>query len=272
MATFHDRLSSLRASHLRLFDEIDALGTPGLTGPSYCRDWTVAQVLSHLGSGAEIFGRYLDAGLGRGAAPDPASFPAVWDEWNAMTPPEQAVNARRADQAFTERLAALTHTDLGSVRFPMFGTEMGPDQLIGMRLSEHAVHTWDVVVMTEPAATLAADAVEAIMEGLGLMAGVAGKPGRIRVEATVTTSAPDATLLLSVSDVVQLVPAGGAEAEVAQAETGPADTGPATADVHMPAEALIRLVYGRLDPAHTPASVVADGVDLNALRTVFPGF
>jgi hypothetical protein len=34
----------------------------------------------------------------------------------------------------------------------------------------------------------------------------------------------------------------------------------------------VRLVYGRLDAEHTPGSVKADGVDLDVLRSVFPGF
>jgi hypothetical protein len=39
----------------------------------------------------------------------------------------------------------------------------------------------------------------------------------------------------------------------------------------MPAEAFIRLLYGRLDPAHTPP-VESTGVDLDELRQLFPGF
>ena len=43
------------------------------------------------------------------------------------------------------------------------------------------------------------------------------------------------------------------------------------ADLRLPAEAFLRLVFGRLDPGHTPDSV--DGADrLEELRTVFPGF
>jgi hypothetical protein len=34
----------------------------------------------------------------------------------------------------------------------------------------------------------------------------------------------------------------------------------------------VRLVYGRLDAEHTPAAVETDGVDLDQLRAVFPGF
>jgi hypothetical protein len=33
----------------------------------------------------------------------------------------------------------------------------------------------------------------------------------------------------------------------------------------------VRLVYGRLDPDHTPVSAQASGVDLDALRRAFPG-
>ena len=40
-------------------------------------------------------------------------------------------------------------------------------------------------------------------------------------------------------------------------------------DLELPAEALVRLVYGRLDPDHTPA--VRGGADLDVLRGVFPG-
>jgi hypothetical protein len=40
-----------------------------------------------------------------------------------------------------------------------------------------------------------------------------------------------------------------------------------------PAEALFRLVYGRLDPAHTPPlQLDAPGVAPDDLRAVLPGF
>jgi hypothetical protein len=42
-------------------------------------------------------------------------------------------------------------------------------------------------------------------------------------------------------------------------------------ELALPAEALIRLVYGRLDPAHTPP-VETRRADLDGLRQVFPGF
>jgi hypothetical protein len=42
--------------------------------------------------------------------------------------------------------------------------------------------------------------------------------------------------------------------------------------LRLPAEALLRLVYGRLDSDHTPASVDAGGHPLDSLRRAFPGF
>jgi len=42
------------------------------------------------------------------------------------------------------------------------------------------------------------------------------------------------------------------------------------ADIELPAEAFIRLVYGRLDTAHTPPGV-KEGTTLDQLRTLFPG-
>jgi hypothetical protein len=41
--------------------------------------------------------------------------------------------------------------------------------------------------------------------------------------------------------------------------------------LRLPAEAVVRLVYGRLDPAHTPP-VGSQEVDLDDLRPIFPGF
>ena len=48
---------------------------------------------------------------------------------------------------------------------------------------------------------------------------------------------------------------------------------PADGELALPAEALLRLVYGRLDVDHTPDGVSASGaVDLDGLRQMFPGF
>ena len=56
-------ISALRHSHDRLQASVEPLGLPQLERRSYASEWSIAQVLSHLGSQAEIFGLFLDAGL-----------------------------------------------------------------------------------------------------------------------------------------------------------------------------------------------------------------
>ena len=56
-------ISALRHSHDRLQALVDPLGQDQLKQRSYASEWSIAQVLSHLGSGAEIFGLFLEAGL-----------------------------------------------------------------------------------------------------------------------------------------------------------------------------------------------------------------
>jgi hypothetical protein len=81
-----------------------------------------------------------------------------------------------------------------------------------------------------------------------------GKPDGIERKAVVKTTAPErAYRITTTSDSVSLEPTTAAE----------------TPDAEMPAEAFIRLVYGRLDPEHTP-----DGTDtatVQSLRSVFRG-
>jgi hypothetical protein len=125
---------------------------------------------------------------------------------------------------------------------------------VGLRLNEHAFHTWDVEVALDPSATVAADAVDLVVDNLGMIVRYAGKPVKTERDLHVRTSEPvrDFTLSLG-TDAVALTPCS--------------DDHPP--DLELPAEAFVRLVYGRLDPDHTPAGV--SGVDLAELRPIFPG-
>jgi hypothetical protein len=131
-----------------------------------------------------------------------------------------------------------------------------------MRLNEHAIHTWDVIVIREPSAEVSPDAVSFMIDSLDQVAARSGSTAGGPIEVDITTSDPERAYRLSVGETVTLRRAG---------KEGD-DATPATATVRMPSESLVRLVYGRLDAEHTPASVEAEGIDLNALRSVFPGF
>jgi uncharacterized protein (TIGR03083 family) len=249
-------LTALRSSHDRLAATLGSLTADQAVAQSYDDDWTIAQVASHIGSGAEIFAMFVEAGLKR--EPAPGDFRPIWEAWNTKPASSQVPDAVAADAALLDRVAALPEEERDRWRLDLFGAEQTMVTLLRMRLSEHALHTWDIVVALDPSATLAPDATEII---LGLLPGFAALAGRGATEpfsVHVTTHAPGREYRLEASgEQTRLEPAGG-----------PAETG---ATLRLPAEAFIRLVYGRLDPAHTPESVAASGVELDTLRRRFPG-
>src|ERR1700677_4105515 len=97
-------ISALRASHDRLSALVAGLDADGLRAQSYDTDWTIADVLSHLGSGAEIFLLSLEAGVGGGEPPTMAEFQPIWDTWNARSPQEQAELSVAVNEALVSRL------------------------------------------------------------------------------------------------------------------------------------------------------------------------
>ena len=253
-------ISALRHSHDRLRASVEPLGPDQLTQRSYPSEWTIAQVLSHLGSQAEIFGLILEAGLAGQEPPGREEFPSIWDKWNAKDPQAQAADALRADQATLERLESMDAGERERLHLKLFGMDIDAAGFARLRLGEHAVHTWDVLVALDPAATVSADAVALLIDTLEQVAGRSGKPdGRPRTVRVLTTD-PERQFILETGDAVTLAPSGG--------EATP-DVG--LPELRLPAEALIRLVYGRLDEAHTPPAETA-GAELGELRQIFRGF
>ena len=91
MSTLADRsIAALRTVHDELAGVVPRLTDEQLTGPSGASEWTVAQVLSHLGSGGEIALAGYRAALDGDPAPGQSFNESVWDRWNALTPQEQA--------------------------------------------------------------------------------------------------------------------------------------------------------------------------------------
>ncbi len=127
-----------------------------------------------------------------------------------------------------------------------------------MRLSEHALHTWDVEVITDATATVPSEAAGLIAHNLGMIAGFSAKPDGESSEIHIETTAPSLHFLLTTTaesvSLNELATEG-------------------TADLRMPTEALVRLVYGRLDPEHTTFEKADEShAVLGRLRTIFPGF
>jgi uncharacterized protein (TIGR03083 family) len=253
-------IAALRNSHERLASLVHAISDDFLTSRSYCTDWSVAQVLSHLGSGAEISLMMLESTL-RGEPMDREAFPAVWDRWNAKAPAQQAADCLPADDAHISRLERLTQAELDGMSVDFLGMKLDAAGVVRLRLSEHAVHTWDVAAAIDPDAVLAPDAVALLAGQVFWLAERTGRPGERPFRARLRGSGPEADLLLDVADKVTLAP-------------WPADgTEQVSGEIQLPAEALIRLFYGRLDPAHTPpVEITGDPALLDLARAVFPGF
>jgi uncharacterized protein (TIGR03083 family) len=247
-------IGAVRGSHDRLTGLLRPLDAERLGGPSYPSEWSIAQVASHLGSQAEIFGLFLAAGLSGEDPPGGEAFGPIWDRWNALSPSEQVSESIRANEVFVSKLEHIPEADGAGFALSMFGRELDLAGLAALRLGEHAVHTWDVAVALDPATPVAADAVELLIDTLAPIAARA-TPVEGAGPVAIETTAPERSFQLDLHPEVALT-------ELAV---------PAPDALRLPAEAFIRLVYGRLDPGHTPAEV-NDDPRLAVLRSVFPGF
>jgi uncharacterized protein (TIGR03083 family) len=237
---------------------VSGLGADAIQAPSYDTEWSIGQVLSHLGSQAEIFDLFLEAGLAGEDTPGSEVFQPIWDRWNA----KDAVSWRDDYLVASEREVAafesLDDATLESFSMTMFGMETDILSLLRMRLGESSAHAWDVAVMGDPTETVNAAAVELLIDHLGRTAARGGKPQGESFRVRVGTTDPQRDLVVSVGESVAI-----AAAEADDSYDGSVD---------LPAEAFFRLVYGRLDPDHTPAVTESGARGLADLRSVFPGF
>lgn len=248
-----DQLHALHASVERLRAIVESLQPSQLTAPAYPSEWTIADTLSHLGSGAVIMRSTLDAAVS-GTTVAPGFNQSVWDEWNAKSPADQAAGALVADHAFLERVGTLTADEQAAVQFPFGPMSLGLAEALGMRLNEHALHTWDVEVVLDPAAVVSEQSAGVMLGSLPMIARFAAKNDEVVRNVTIRTSEPTHEFVLtSGAGGVSLAPGAG---------DGPI--------VDLPAESFVRLVYGRLDADHTPADI--DAAAIAALRPLFPGF
>ena len=255
-------IAALRRSLERLDKLLTPLSSDELVAGSYASGWSVAQVASHLGSGADIFGLIVDAGVRGAPSPGRDAFAEVWARWDAKQPTVQAGDCLESIERFLTLVESLGADEQDRWRVDVFGQHFDLAGFLTMRLAEHVLHAWDIAVTAEPDATLPADEVPFVFEGLSRIAAHSGRPDPQAPPIRVITTDPQRSFHLALDgESPTLTPA-------ATPADGAAD---GTAVVRAPAEAFIRLVYGRLDRDHTPDSVRTEGIDLDTLRRAFPG-
>jgi uncharacterized protein (TIGR03083 family) len=252
-------IGAIRTNHDQLAELVATASAEDLRRTSGASEWTVADVLSHLGSGSELWLVRLQAAID-GVEVGELDNHAVWDRWNAMTPEEQASSFVDSQGAFVKTLESLDAEQRRELQVDL-GFMPAPSPLshvVGMRLVEIANHAWDARAGLDPEAgiepTAAALALESFADELAFMLGFSTKPD---VLSEPTALAADG-FTVRIDDAVSVVKG---EAE------------DATATFAGPLESVVRLLSGRLRPERTPAAVEVSGnVTLDDFFEVFLGY
>jgi uncharacterized protein (TIGR03083 family) len=252
-----DQLVALRASVTRLSAIVSGFDADQLRARAYPKEWSVADVLGHLGSAAVIQQARLDAAQsGTELADD--FVPGVWDKWNAKDPDAKAADGLRVDRETLEHLESFDAAEQDRVHYSLGPLTVDFAGHVELRLNEHLLHTWDIEVVLDPNATIPSDGAAFVLDHLAMITQFTAKPFGEAHDLLVHTFDPARDFTLSL---------GGERVSLAPYESTAANRD--VPNLVIPAEALVRLVYGRLDAAHTPP--IRGDAALDELRLAFPG-
>lgn len=266
MSTDADQaISAMRSVYDRIAARVGTMGPEELAAASGAVEWTVAQVLGHLGSGAELTQASLDGAINGTGKPGDELAPEIWARWNAMSPADQAANFLKAGEAIVARFEGLDSDTREKLRIDLGFLPKPVDvaTAVGLRLSELTFHGWDVEVAFDREATLAPEAVPFLFAPMDMFLGFFAKADVIESSRPLTLSIeltePRKSFGLVLGKKVELLK--DTPAEVAGVVKGPA-------------EAWLRLIAGRLGAECTPENFTVYGgaVTLADLRKVFPGY
>jgi uncharacterized protein (TIGR03083 family) len=162
----------IKAYERREFDRLSAylegLDADGWVQQSYCSDWLVYQVVSHIGSGARIGALRLKAWVGDGAPVTREVMQEVWGHFDSLKPDQMLASYAAARDEYldaessTADEAGLQEVDGFAGRRPMYAYQVG-------RVWELACHSWDVYVARDLQARLDPDAVALLAANLHLV-------------------------------------------------------------------------------------------------------
>jgi uncharacterized protein (TIGR03083 family) len=257
MSQLVDRtITALRSEHDTLTGLVRTLTDEQLATTSGAAEWTVAQALSHLGSGAEIGRAPIARAAGETVAAEDNQ--TIWARWDASSPRAQAEGFLEHNARWLETVEALTPEQRSSLSVDL-GFLPEPVPLltaVAMRLNEVANHSWDVRVAFDPAAGVDAESAAVLVEHLtgplGFMLGFFAKPAELADPVSVA------------------IPGGGLVIDDGVTVVEHLDAPSAT--FNGSAEAFVRLVSGRLKAPYDKGVTVEGNLSLDGLRHVFPGY
>src|SRR6202044_124620 len=160
MSNADEIIAALRSGNDSLAGLVSGYSDEQLAGPTGADEWDVSQVLSHLGSGAEITQKGLQAALERKPNPGMEFNKTVWARYDGASPVERLKWFLAANEATTQSFESLSEGTRESLTIDM-GFLPAPVDVAtaaSFRLNELALHDWDVRVGIDPAATLAPEA------------------------------------------------------------------------------------------------------------------
>src|SRR5688572_27900456 len=177
MSNAETNIAALRSGHDSLAALVSKLSDDDLARTSGAADWDVSQVLSHLGSGAEIHLATLRAALEGKGSPGGEFNKSVWARFDAMSRRERADGFLAANPPLIELYESLDADQRQNLRVDMGFLPAPVDVATSarLRLSEYALHSWDVRVTFDEGATLAAEAAGPLLDGTGDLLGWIGK-------------------------------------------------------------------------------------------------
>jgi uncharacterized protein (TIGR03083 family) len=250
-------VSALGAAYERLALLVNALGPDDLSLPSYEKGQTIAQMLAHLGTGAATGLAAIEAAASGRPPPRPGELEAIRDVWARRAPEHLASEMLAINKQYIQFLENMADDELAAFRMFLYIRNVDIISVLRPRLGELAIHAWDIQTMSEPAVLVDAEAVDFLVRDLAALPPWFGKPQGRTFRVQVTSENPECHYVIGVSQRVTVMSGKSA--------------GDVDGHLTMPAEALVRLVFARLDPERTPEVKMVGKVALDDVRAIFSG-
>ena len=195
MLSHENQVEALRSEYERLARHLRALDADGLAAPSTCEGWSAADVAAHLAWNARLYIRSLGMGLA-GEAPPPSAAAGA-PKITADFVRDRAVELREKlgdgllqsfeehNAGFIDMLDGLDSDVRETLTVPFLNDTIPLRRLIGLRINEVALHSWDVRSPGDDQAALVEDAALASIELWRDTIGRRLRPGpetRVRIE------------------------------------------------------------------------------------------
>ena len=215
----------------KLNNYLKGLDRDGWLETSYCTDWPVLSVVSHVGSASRIGKSRLESWVNGAPAMPREEMLALWAKFDSLTPDNMmheymsAVGEYlAAESSIADEEGAKEVEGFGGKR-PIWAYQLG-------RLWELALHSWDVMVTRDKNAKIAQGAVDLIAPRMNYMGATMD---RARISET-----PHVQFNMQGPNATCHVDASGERPRLA-----PGEDAEATVVIEGPAEEVVRFLAGR---------------------------